>query len=152
MPFAIRVPTGDTPIAARRRAIAADCADEAVRVLGATIDGDPAPGRVVTEDDVVVLCESSTQFPLLREAFLRRGLRTTEARSDDVARTAASLDVAVALRALRDPGDAGALAAMAHSWFGVDTGDDAASAGSASGWRSGARPSTPAASSPSAGR
>ena len=36
------------------------------------------------------------------------------------------LDVAVALRALRDPGDAGALAAMAHSWFGVGTGDDAA--------------------------
>ena len=46
--------------------------------------------RRVTEDDVVVLCESSTQFPLLREAFLRRGLRTTETRSDDVARTPAA--------------------------------------------------------------
>jgi exodeoxyribonuclease V beta subunit len=126
VPFAIRIPTADAPIASRRRAIAADCADEAVRVLGADIVGDDDAGRVVTEDDVVVLCESSTQFPLLREAFLRRGLRTTETRSDDVARTAASLDVAVALRALRDPGDAGALAAMAHSWFGVNTDDDAA--------------------------
>jgi exodeoxyribonuclease V beta subunit len=126
VPLAIRVPTEDAPIASRRRAIAADCADEAVRVLGATIDGGDPSGRAITEDDVVVLCESSTQFPLLREAFLRRGLRTTETRSDDVARTAASLDVAVALRALRDPGDAGALAAVAHSWYGVGTGDDAA--------------------------
>jgi exodeoxyribonuclease V beta subunit len=126
VPLAIRIPIEDAPIASRRRAIAADCADEAVRVLGATVDHDSPSGRVVTEDDVVVLCESSTQFPLLREAFLRRGLRTTETRSDDVARTAASLDVAVALRALRDPGDAGALAAMAHSWYGVGTNDDAA--------------------------
>jgi exodeoxyribonuclease V beta subunit len=125
VPLSIRIPTTDAPIAQRRRAISADCADEAVRVLGATVESGDGPARRVTEDDVVVLCESSTQFPLLREAFLKRGLRTTETRSDDVARTTASLDVAVALRALRDPGDAGALAAMAHAWFGVGSGDQA---------------------------
>ena len=126
VPLSIRVATGDAPIAARRRAIAAECADEAVRVLGATVVGDEGGSRRVTEDDVVVLCESSTHFPLLREAFLRRGLRTTETRSDDVARTPAALDVAVVLRALRDPGDAGALAAVAHAWFGTGADDDAA--------------------------
>ncbi|HEV3212743.1 MAG TPA: UvrD-helicase domain-containing protein, partial [Acidimicrobiales bacterium] len=127
VPLSIRVATGSAPIAARRRAIAAECADEAARVLGAAVVGEAGPPRQVTEDDVVVLCESSTHFPLLREAFLRRGLRTTETRSDDVARTPAALDVAVALRALRDPGDAGAIAAVAHTWFG--TGDDEVAVG-----------------------
>ena len=70
VPLSIRVPTEELPIAARRRAIAADCADEAVRALGATVDGVDGARRTVTEDDVVVLCESSTQFALLREAFL----------------------------------------------------------------------------------
>jgi exodeoxyribonuclease V beta subunit len=118
-PLAIRVATGDAPIGQRRRAIADDCADEALRVLGATAVGRDGAPKLVTEDDVVVLCESSTTFPLLREAFLRRGLRTTETRSDDVVRTPASLDVAIALRALRDPTDRGAVAAMSQSWFGT---------------------------------
>jgi exodeoxyribonuclease V beta subunit len=118
-PLALRVAVGTGPISLRRRAIAEECADEAVRALGAHVVDADGTARALTEDDVVVLCESSTQFPLLREAFLRRGLRTTETRSDDVVRTAAALDVAIALRALRDPGDAGAVAAMSHAWFGT---------------------------------
>ena len=127
VPLSLRVATGTAAIAARRRGVAEACADEAVRALGATVADEVAGrSRTVTEDDVVVLCESATHFPLLREAFLRRGLRTTETRSDDVVTTPAALDVAVALRALRDPGDAGALAAMAHAWFGAQADDEAA--------------------------
>ncbi len=117
-PLALRVAPAEGTMGVKRRAIADECAAEAAAVLDAGVLDRDGHRRSVTEDDVVVLCESGTQFSLLREAFLRRGIRTTVARSDDVLSSPAALDVAVVLRALRDPGDGGAVAAVAHAWCG----------------------------------
>ena len=123
-PLMIRapVPVGKEPIDAQRRAIAAECAAEAARSIGAVVRTDDSDEGILTENDVVVLCQASTYFPMLREAFLREGIRTTETKSDDVLTSSATLDVAVVLRAMSDPGSATAVAALAHSWICSDTG------------------------------
>jgi exodeoxyribonuclease V beta subunit len=123
-PLSVRVPVplGKEPIGAQRRAIAAECAAEAARSIGAVVRTDGVDQCTLTENDVVVLCQASTYFPMLREAFLREGIRTTETKSDDVLSSPAALDVAIVLRAMSDPGSATAVAAFAHSWMCAETG------------------------------
>jgi exodeoxyribonuclease V beta subunit len=119
-PLSIRVPIWGSVAAERQRAIAEDCAQAASDALGTSLAGPSGALRVATEGDVVVLCRARTQFPLLRAAFLRRGIRTTEAKTDDVLESVAALDVAVALRAMGEPTNAGAVLAVAHSWLATD--------------------------------
>jgi exodeoxyribonuclease V beta subunit len=101
----------------RLRAIAEDCAEVARAALDSSVTDDAGSLRALTERDVVVLCRARTLFPLLRAAFLRRGIRTTEAKTDDVLESVAALDVAIALRAMSEPSHAGAMRAVAHSWL-----------------------------------
>jgi exodeoxyribonuclease V beta subunit len=122
--LSIRCLTWGTTAAEHQRAIAEDCADSALDALGSTVrtrSGDVEP---VTEGDVAVLCRTRTQFPQLRAAFLRRGIRTTEARTDDVLESTAALDVAIALRAMAEPTNGAAVLAVAHSWLGAGGPDD----------------------------
>jgi exodeoxyribonuclease V beta subunit len=123
-PLSIRVPVpvGKEPIDAQRRAIAAECAAEAARSIGAVVRTDGTDAGSLSENDVVVLCQASTYFPMLREAFLREGIRTTETKSDDVLTSSAALDVAIVLRAMSDPGSPTAVAALAHSWICSESG------------------------------
>jgi exodeoxyribonuclease V beta subunit len=123
-PLCIRVPipVGKEPIGAQRRAIAAECAKEAARSIGAIVWADGVERCRISENDVVVLCQASTYFPMLREAFLREGIRTTETKSDDVLTSPAVLDAAIVLRAMSDPGSATAVAALAYSWMCAETG------------------------------
>lgn len=123
-PLSIRVPVpvGKEPIDAQRRAISAECAAEAARSIGAVVRADGIDHDPLSENDVVVLCQASTYFPMLREAFLREGIRTTETKSDDVLTSPAALDAAIVLRAMSDPGSATAVAALAHSWMCAETG------------------------------
>jgi len=118
----VPVPIGKEPMDSQRRAIAAECAAEAARSIGAEVRADVPERGTLTENDVVVLCQASTYFPMLREAFLREGIRTTETKSDDVLTSSASLDVAVVLRAMSDPGSSTAVAALAHSWVCGESG------------------------------
>jgi exodeoxyribonuclease V beta subunit len=123
-PLSIRVPVpvGKEPMDAQRRAIAAECAAEAARSIGSVVRTEGADEGSLSENDVVVLCQASTYFPMLREAFLREGIRTTETKSDDVLISSASLDVAIVLRAMSDPGSPTAVAALAHSWICSESG------------------------------
>jgi exodeoxyribonuclease V beta subunit len=103
----------------QQRAIAEECAIEARELLDAgsiVVDGQR---RAVGELDLVVLSESKGHFASLREAFWRQGIRTTEAKTDDVLLSPAALDVEIALRAMSDPLYAGAVNAVAHSWLGA---------------------------------
>ena len=120
VPLSIRVPTWKGKMHELRAAIAEDCAEEAARALGGSVVGEDGAARALGESDIAVLCATRYQFPLLKEAFLRRGIRTTEAKSDDVLESPAALHVEVALRAMCDPSDTGAVAALAQSLFGTE--------------------------------
>lgn len=124
-PLSVRVATGSARVAALRRAIAEECAAEAERALGAVVRAEGHEPVALREDDIVVLCDARHSFGPIKEAFLRRGIRTTEARSDDVVASPAAQQVAVALRAMADPDDPGLVAALAHSWLGDRGGADA---------------------------
>jgi exodeoxyribonuclease V beta subunit len=117
--LSLRLYPTERPAAVQQRAIAEECAIEARELLdfGAIVDG--THRRAVGELDLVVLSESKGHFASLREAFWRQGIRTTEAKTDDVLLSPAALDVEIALRAMSDPLHAGAVGAVAHSWLGA---------------------------------
>ncbi len=127
-PLSIRVAT-DSVLWTQRLAIAADCAAQAQRLLRDGRLCEDGAWRAVTESDLVVLCGSRREFGRLREAFGQVGIRTTEARSDDVLVSPAALDVRVALRAMRDPFDARMTSAVAHCWLGEATSERLGAAG-----------------------
>jgi exodeoxyribonuclease V beta subunit len=118
VPLSIRVCFDEGTAYAKQRAIARDCADEAVHSLTMGVVGVDGVRVPVGESDIAVLCTSRGQFPMLKEAFLRRGIRATEAKSDDVLSSSAALQVDVLLAALSDPERRGSVMALAYSWFG----------------------------------
>jgi len=122
-PLSVRIPSGTKFLGLLRRQIAEECAAEAARALSSEVRGDDGASRPVTESDIVVICARRTEFPMLKEAFLRRGIRTTESKSDDVLDSAATQHVEVVLRALGNPEDHRAVAAVAHSIFVRAAGD-----------------------------
>ena len=128
VPLSIRVPVDGGRMVAQRASIAEECAEEAVRALSCAIVGDDGVATALSENDIAVLCARRFEFAVLKEAFLRRGIRTTEAKSDDVLLSNASLHVGVVLRAMADPADSGAVAALGHSMFGAGGTDEDATA------------------------